>query len=178
MIRPTPRSSSNAISCFIQVLRRRSAFLLFIFSFLGHLGLGQDHTIAQQLSDYTILTNSISDKALLYSDKIESLQKSSLKGIEEAEQRLFRHIGVSPEVFSKDGGIESIESMLSKKLQNLSDKIVPLSARSYLPKVDSMFTSLKFLTQNNQLSNSSLNLPLEHLEALQKKLANYKLYRM
>ena len=170
MIRPTPRSSCKAMSCFIQIFLRRTALLLFIFSFLAHRGLGQDQTNAQQLSVYTSLANSISDKALLYSDKIESLQKSSLKGIEEAEQKLFRHIRVSPEVFSKDASIESVESMLNKKLKNLNDKLVPLSARSYLPKVDSMFTSLKFLTQNNQLSSSYLNLPLENLEALQQKI--------
>jgi len=174
MIRPTPRSSCSAMSCFIQFFLGKAAFLLFIFSFLAYRGLGQDHTNAPQLSDYTSLANSISDKALLYSDKIESLQKSSLKGIEEAEQKLFRHIRVSPEVFSKDASIESVESMLNNKLNNLSDKVVPLSARSYLPKLDSMFTSLKFLTQNSQLSSSSLNLPLEHLEALQKKIGQFQ----
>jgi hypothetical protein len=149
MIRPTPKSGRNAMPSCIIVSLLRALFSLVVLSSCIYRSLCQNFTNALQLSDYLRLANSISNKGLLGSGKTESLQKSLLNGIEEVGQKPFRHIENSPEVLSKNGSIESTESMLLQKIKILTDKVLRQSDRSNLLKLDSMVTSRKFLTHSN-----------------------------
>jgi hypothetical protein len=123
-----------------------------------------------ELSEKIRLAGSISNKAMSYAEKISSLQEASLHGIEEAEQKLFQKLKIVPNNLSQGTDVESLQSMLEKKLKSVSDKALPSLAISYLPKLDSMLTSLKFLQEHSQLSENAINLPLKNLEELQRKI--------
>lgn len=129
------------------------------------------------------MISSIASNALDYSTEIEKLQALSIKRILDAENKLFKRLKVDQASLQLGVYAENIEQIVTQRLRVDGGIFAYKSAKSYVSKVDSMFTSINFLRQSfpaelqfqEQLAKiHSLQKSIEALQALQEVIAERK----